>query len=155
MLRADDLLRGQKTIDERLHLLRSPSGFGDGVGQRQSHRPAPRYPRRQRLLRGAGVQCFQKCSHLSGIAASPSRKRVEHHAAADRHHRRKLSQNKVISRPQQHGIGGAKLHEATLTGCELFLAAVVNDHRFSNRFRGVGVQMNARAVFQRSRVFQH
>ena len=75
-----------------------------------------------------------------------NRRCVEHHASANRHHRRKLTHDEAVAGQQQGGLGQAQLGHRGFSRRQL--ASGHAEHDRGNGFGSVGVQMHARPVFQ-------
>ena len=86
------------------------------------------------------------------FCSARKRRSIDHHSAANRYHGRKLAEDETISGQEQNWFHKAQLRETRFARLE-FLRGVEND--LGDGLAGIGVQVNARAIFQHASGRQH
>ena len=76
-----------------------------------------------------------------------NRRRVEHHASADGHDRRKLPHDEAVSRQQQGGLGQAQLGQRSFSRRRFVSCS--EEHDCGDGFKSVGVKVHARPGLSR------
>src|SRR5579864_3750480 len=99
----------------------------------------------QLRIQVARTQICKKLEALGG-GSFPERKRIEYRTAADRHHRRKLTNDEAVSRNEQQWGGQTKLGKRFCPRLKLFAAEEIYccDH-----LRRESMQVDTRSSLQR------
>ena len=126
------------------HVLR-PTGLGNQSRHRDSFTMPPGNPRSQNRL---GIAASQSLQEVGVSRHTRNRRCVQHNSAANRHHRRKLPDDKAVSRQKQRRFRQLQPRKRLLALRDLLRPL---QHNFRHSLHRVRVKMHPRAVFQRTR----
>ena len=99
-------------------------------------------------MRKRGNRVARYLFQFPNLARTGQGSGVQHHSAANRHHRRKLPQDEAVARQQQAGFRKLELRMRRFSGPHLLLP-VERDPRHG--FTGMRMKMHAGSVFQSAR----